>query len=66
MLAPSFHVKGLMGNFLLYVVFNGISVISRRWDGDNERPCATEPSLRLKRFASPGIDIGIARSAASA
>ena len=31
--------------------FNNISVISGRWEDDNERLCAMEPRLRLKRFS---------------
>ena len=32
-----------------YVLFNRISVISGRWADDNERLCAMEPHLGLKR-----------------
>ena len=35
------------------VLFNSISVISGRWEGDNERLCALEPHLRLERVPSP-------------
>ena len=33
-----------------YVLFNSISVISWRWEVDNERLCAMETYLRLRRF----------------
>ena len=33
-----------------YVLFNSISVISGRWADDNERLCAMEFRLRLRRF----------------
>ena len=33
-----------------YVLFNSISAISGRWADDNERLCAMEPRLRLRRF----------------
>ena len=47
----------------LYVLFNSSSVISRRWAGDNERLCATEPSLGLKRsLTQAGLKPGTARS----
>ena len=32
-----------------YVHFNSISVTAGRWKNDNERLCAMEPRLRLKR-----------------
>ena len=32
-----------------FTTFNTISVISGRWVDDNERLCAMEPNLRLKR-----------------
>ena len=43
-----------------YVLFNSISVISVQCYGDNERLCAMEPRLQLKRFSlqaelEPGI-----------
>ena len=44
--------------------FYSISVISGRWDGDNERLCAMEPSYWLERFPSPaGFEPGTARAA---
>ena len=33
-----------------FVLFNSISVISGRWTDDDERLCAMELRLRLKRF----------------
>ena len=39
----------MMDDLRFYVLFNSISVISGRWAGDNERLCAMEPRLRLKR-----------------
>ena len=44
--------------------FNSISVISARWVGDNERLCAIEPHLQLKRFSPEArLETGTARSA---
>ena len=39
-----------MHDLRFYVLFNSISVISRRLAGDNERLCAMEPHIRLRRF----------------
>ena len=39
-----------MDDLRFYVLFNSISVISGRWADDNERLCAIEPRLRLRRF----------------
>ena len=39
-----------MNDLLLYVLFISISVISGRWADDNEKLCAMEARLRLKRF----------------
>ena len=39
-----------MDDLRFYVLFNSISVISGRWEVDNERQCAMEPCLRLRRF----------------
>ena len=33
-----------------YVLFNSVSLISGRWKVDNERMCAMELRLRLRRF----------------
>ena len=40
---------GWMDDLRFYVLFNSISVISGRWADDNERLCAMEHRLRLKR-----------------
>ena len=42
--------NGWMDDLRFYVLFNSISVISGRWADDNERLCAMEPRLRLRRF----------------
>ena len=47
-----------MGDMRFYVLFNSISVISGRWEVDNERPCAMELRLRLKISARAGIELG--------
>ena len=39
-----------MDDMQFYVLFNSISVISGRWKVDNERLCAMELRLRLRRF----------------
>ena len=39
-----------MADLRFYVLFNGVSVISGRWEVDNERLCAMELHLRLRRF----------------
>ena len=41
-----------MDDLGFYLLFNGISVISGRWAGDNESLCAMGPLLRLKRSLS--------------
>ena len=41
---------GWMDDVRFYVLFNSISVISGRWVDDNERLCAMELHLRLRRF----------------
>ena len=38
-----------MDGLQFYVLFNSISVISGRWADDNERLCAMDPRLRLKK-----------------
>ena len=43
-------MDGWMDGLRLYVLFNIISVISGRSADDNERLCAMEPCLRLRRF----------------
>ena len=40
---------GWMDDLQFYVLFNRISVISGRWVDVNERLCAMEPRLRLRR-----------------
>ena len=42
--------NGWMDDLKFNVLFNSISVISGRWVDDNERLCAMEPLLRLRRF----------------
>ena len=42
--------KEWMDDFQFYILFNSISVISGRQEVDNERLCAVEPHLRLRRF----------------
>ena len=39
-----------MDDLRFYVLFNSISVISGRWADDNERLCAEESRLQLRRF----------------
>ena len=46
---------GWMGGWMdgwlaIYALFNSISVISGRWEVDNERLCAMELRVRLRRF----------------
>ena len=45
-----------MDDLRFYVLFKSISVISGRWADDNERLCAMEPPLRLKR-SSPQAEL---------
>ena len=47
---------GWMDDLRFYVLFNSISVISGRWADENERLCAMEPRLRVKR-SSPHAGI---------
>ena len=52
-----------MAKYELYP-FYSISVISGRWDADNERLCAMEPSYWLERFSPvAGFEPGTARTA---
>ena len=44
------HRHGWMDDLRFYVLFNSISVMSGRWEVDNERLCAMELHLRLRRF----------------
>ena len=39
-----------MDDLCFYVLFNSVSVISGRWAVDNERLCAMELRLRLRRY----------------
>ena len=39
-----------MDDLQIYVLFNSTSVISGQWEVDNERLCAMELHLRLRRF----------------
>ena len=43
-------MDGWMDDLQFNVLFNSISVISGGWEDDNERLCAMEPRLQLKRF----------------
>ena len=56
-------MDGWMDNLQFYVLFNSISVISGRRADENERLCAMEPRLRVKR-SSPkaGLELTTARS----
>ena len=45
----STEVHGWMDDLRFYDLFNSISVISGRCLDDNERPCAMELHLRLKK-----------------
>ena len=39
-----------MDGLRCYVPFNSFSVISGRWEDDNEKLCANEPRLRISRL----------------
>ena len=39
-----------MDDLHFYILFNSISVISGQWEIDNERLCAMELPVRLRRF----------------
>ena len=53
-----------MDDLRFWVPFKSVSVISGMWVGDNERLCAMEPRVRLKRSSThAGFEPGIARSA---
>ena len=45
-------MDGWMDDLRFYVLFNSISVISGRWDGDTERLYAMEPRFRLEPGAA--------------
>ena len=51
-------MDGWMDGLQLYILFNSMSVMSERWEGENERLSAMEFRLRLKRLTSPGIELG--------
>ena len=42
--------NGWMNDLRFNILFNSNSVISEQWADDNERLCAMEPHLRLRRF----------------
>ena len=44
---------GWMDDLQVKVLFNGISVISGSWNGNNEKLCAVISCIRLKRFSLP-------------
>ena len=44
------ETDGWMDDMRFYVLFNSISVISGQWKVDNERLCAVELRLWLRRF----------------
>ena len=44
------YIDGWMDHLRFYVLFNSISVISGRCFDDNERLCAMELLLRMRRF----------------
>ena len=49
-----------MDDLRFYILFNSISVISGRWVDNNERLCAMEPGLRLRRFRlKRGLNLGL-------
>ena len=41
---------GWMDDLQIYILFNSVSVISGQWEVDNERLCAMELRLRLRRL----------------
>ena len=43
-------IEGWIDDLGLYILFISISVVSKPWADDNERLCAREPHLRLRRF----------------
>ena len=43
-------MDGWMDDLRFYILFNNISAISGRWLGGNERLCAVDPCLWLKRL----------------
>ena len=53
---------GWMDDMRFYVLFNSVSVISGRWEVDNDWLCAMELCLRLRRFCLGGDRTGSTRS----
>ena len=54
---------GWIDDLRLYVLLNSISVITGRWEVENEKLCAMEPRFRLKIFSSQArIEPGTTRS----
>ena len=49
-LLPRQWMDGWIDHMQFYVLLNSVSVISGRWKVDNERLCAMELCLRLRRF----------------
>ena len=45
--------NGWIDGFRVYVLFNSISVIPQRRDGDTDRLCVMEPRLQLERSSRP-------------
>ena len=46
-----------------YVLFNGVLIISGRWEADNERLCAMKPVYGVEHISPEvGIELGTARS----
>ena len=45
-----FKVSTWMDDLRFYVLFNSVSVISGRWEVDNERLCGMELRLHLRRI----------------
>ena len=53
-----------MDGLRVYVLFNSISAISRRFKDVYESLCAVEPRIRLKRFPpQTGVELKTVRSA---
>ena len=56
------HSQGMMDGWMtcdLMVFFQSISVISGRLKGDNEKLCAIETPLKLKKISASGISFSI-------
>ena len=50
LLSKTLEMDGWMDDLQFYILFNSISVISEWWTDGNERLCAMEARLRLRRF----------------